>query len=102
MAEEVVVVSKTSPIRRRAIEVAVGMLAGLVLACLSGPAMVSKLYRPLSGNADVCGQPVIEALSYFVKLQLIAGLVGGTIILLVSFLFRRMLRKRREARTAPT
>lgn len=102
MAEEVVVVSKTSPIRRRAIEGAVGMLAGLVLACLSGPAMVSKLYRPLSGNADVCGQPVIEALSYFVKLQLIAGLVGGSLILLVSFLFRRMLKKRREARTATT
>jgi hypothetical protein len=102
MAEEVVVVSKTSPVRRRAIEGAVGMLAGLVLACLSGPAMVSKLYRPLSGNADVCGQPVIEALSYFVKLQLIAGLVGGSIILALSFLFRRMLRKRREARVAPT
>jgi hypothetical protein len=102
MAEEVVVISKTSPVRRRAVEGAVGMLAGLVLACLNGPWLVSKLYRPLSGNADVCGQPVTEALSYFVKLQLVTGLLGGTFILLVSFLFRRMLRKRREARTAPT
>jgi hypothetical protein len=102
MAEEVVVVSKTSPVRRRAIEGAVGMLAGLVLACLNGPWLVSKLYRPLSGNADVCGQPVTEALSYFVKLQLISGAIGGSILVLVSFLFRRMLRKRREARTAIT
>jgi hypothetical protein len=102
MAEEVVVVSKTSPIRRRAIEGAVGMLAGLVIACLNGPWLVSKLYRPLSGNADVCGQPVTEALSYFVNLQLVSGLIGGSIILVMSFLFRRTLRKRREARTATT
>ena len=102
MAEEVVVVSKSSPVRRRALEGAVGMLAGLVIACLNGPWLVSKLYRPLSGNADVCGQPVTEALSYFVKLQLVSGVVGGGLILLVSFLFRRMLRKRREARTATT
>jgi len=100
MAEEVVVVTKTRPLRRRAVEGAVGMLTGLVIACLNGPWLVSKLYRPLSGNADVCGQPVTEALSYFVKLQLFAGLAGGAFILLVSFLFRRMLRKRREARTA--
>jgi len=102
MAEEVVVVTKTNPLRRRAIEGAVGMLAGLVIVCLSGPLLVSKLYRPLSGNADVCGQPVTEALTYFVKLQLFGGVIGGGFILLVSFLFRRMLRKRREARTAPT
>lgn len=102
MAEEVVVVTKTTPLRRRAIEGSVGMLAGLVIACLNGPWLVSKLYRPLSGNADVCGQPVTEALSYFVKLQLVSGLIGGSFLLVVSFLFRRMLRKRKEARTAPT
>jgi hypothetical protein len=102
MAEEVLVVSKSSPVRRRASEGAIGMLAGLVIACLNGPWLVSKLYRPLSGNADVCGQPVTEALSYFVKLQLVSGLAGGTFILVMSFSFRRMLRKRREARTAPT
>jgi hypothetical protein len=102
MPEEVVVVTKTTPLRRRAIEGSVGMLAGLVIACLNGPWLVSKLYRPLSGNADVCGQPVTEALSYFVKLQLVSGLIGGSFLLVVSFLFRRMLRKRKEARTAPT
>ncbi|HEX2875493.1 MAG TPA: hypothetical protein VHP33_29780 [Polyangiaceae bacterium] len=102
MPEEVVVATKPNLLRRRAIEGSVGMLAGLVIACLNGPWLVSKLYRPLSGNADVCGQPVTEALSYFVKLQLISGLIGSSFILLVSFLFRRMLRKRKEARTAPT
>jgi len=102
MAEEVVVITKTSPVRRRGVEAAVGMLAGLVLACLSGPWLVSQLYRPPSGNADLCGEPVTQALAYFVKLELFAGIAGGGFILLVSFLFRRMLRKRREARTAPT
>lgn len=102
MAEEVVVVTKTSPVKRRAIEGAVGMLAGLVLACLSGPAFVSFWYKPPSGDAFSCAGSVTEALSDFVKLQLFAGLLGGAFILLVSFLFRRMLRKRREARTAPT
>jgi hypothetical protein len=101
MAEEVVV-SKTSPVRRRAIEGAVGMLAGLVLACLSGPAFVSFWYKPPSGDAFSCAGTVTEALAYFVKLELVAGIVGGAFILLVSFLFRRMLRKRREARVAPT
>jgi len=102
MAEEVVVVSKTSPVRRRAVEGAVGMLAGLVLACLSGPAFVSFWYKPPSGDAFSCAGTVTEALSYFVKLELFAGLAGGGFILLMSFLLRRMLRKRREARTAPT
>jgi hypothetical protein len=102
MAEEVVVISKTSPVRRRAIEAAVGMLAGLVLACLSGPAFVSFWYKPPSGDAFSCAGTVTEALAYFVKLELFAGVVGGGFILLVSFLFRRMLRKRREARTAIT
>ena len=63
MPEEVVVATKPNLLRRRAIEGSVGMLAGLVIACLNGPWLVSKLYRPLSGNADVCGQPVTEALS---------------------------------------
>lgn len=102
MAEEVVVVAKTNPVKRRAIEGAVGMLAGLVLACLSGPAFVSFWYKPPSGDAFSCAGTVNDALSYFVKLELFAGVLGGAFILLVSFLFRRMLRKRREARTAPT
>jgi hypothetical protein len=102
MAEEVVVVSKTSPVRRRAIEGAVGMLAGLVLACLSGPAFVSFWYKPPSGDAFSCAGTVTEALAYFVKLELVAGIVGGAFILLVSFLLRRLLWKRREARVAPT
>ncbi len=102
MAEEVVVITKTNPVKRRAIEGAVGMLAGLVLACLSGPAFVSFWYKPPSGDAFNCAGTVNDALSYFVKLELFAGVLGGAFILLVSFLFRRMLRKRREARTAPT
>jgi hypothetical protein len=102
MAEEVVVVSKTSPLRRRAIEGAVGMLAGLVLACLTGPQFVSFWYKPPSGDAFSCAGTVSEALAYFVKLQLGAGVLGGGFILLTSLLFRRMLRKRREARAAVT
>ena len=100
MAEEVVV-SKSSPVRRRGLEGAVGMLAGLVLACLSGPQFVSFWYKPPSGDAFNCAGTVTEALNYFVKLQLAAGVIGGGFILLISFLFRRMLRRRREARAGP-
>jgi len=102
MAEELVVVTKNRSLRRRAVEGAVGMLAGLVVACLSGPAFVSFWYKPPSGDAFSCAGTVTEALAYFVKLELFAGLVGGAFILLVSFLFRRALRKRREARALPT
>ena len=91
------VVTKPSLLRRRAIEGAIGALGGLVIACLNGPWLVSLLYTPPSGDTVSCGGPVTNALSYFVKLQLLSGLVGGVCILLGSFLFRRMLRKRREA-----
>src|SRR5258705_13344810 len=94
MPEEVVV-TKTSTLRRRAIEGAIGMLAGLVIACLNGPWLVSLLYTPPSGDTLSCGGPVTNALSYFVKLQLISGLIGGGLLVLMSFLLRRMLRKRR-------
>jgi hypothetical protein len=97
MSEAVVVVTKPSLLRRRAIEGAIGALGGLVIACLNGPWLVSLLYTPPSGDTVSCGGPVTNALSYFVKLQLISGLVGGACILLGSFLIRRMLRKRREA-----
>ncbi len=99
MAQELVVASKPSPLRRRGVEAAVGTLAGLVIACLNGPGLVSLLYTPPSGDTLSCGGPVTNALTYFVKLQLIAGLLGGTFLLLVSFLVRRMLHKRRQART---
>jgi hypothetical protein len=103
MAEEVVVVSKNSPLRRRAVEGSLGILAGIVIACLNGPWLVSRLYTPLSSDAASvsCGGPVTNALAYFVKLQLVSGFLGGGFILLMSFLIRRMLRKRREARVAP-
>jgi hypothetical protein len=101
MTEEVVVISKSSPARRRAIEGALGLLGGLVFACLNGPWLLSLLYTPPSGTIS-CGPPVTDALNYFVKLQLVSGLVGGVALLLVSFLVRRMWRKRRDARTAPS
>ncbi|RYZ06812.1 MAG: hypothetical protein EOO73_14810 [Myxococcales bacterium] len=101
MAEELVVTTK-NPLRRRGIEAAVGTLAGLVLACVVGPQFVSAWYKPLSGAATIqCGNDVTAALSDFVKLQLAAGLIGGAILLVASFMFRRMLRKRREARAVP-
>ena len=102
MAEDIVVVTKNSPLKRRAIEGSLGILAGLVLACLNGPWLVSRLYTPLSSDAASvsCGGPVTNALAYFVKLQLLSGVLGGGFILVMSFLIRRMLRKRREARTA--
>jgi hypothetical protein len=78
------------------------MLAGLVFACLSGPQFVSFWYKPPSGDAFNCSGTVTEALSYFVKLQLVAGLLGGSLLLAISFLLRRTLRKRREARVAPS
>lgn len=101
MAPELVV-TKTSPLRRRAVEAALGCLLGLVLACLSGPQFVSFWYKPPSGDAFSCAGTVTEALAYFVKLQLALGLVGGALILSMSFALRRTLRKRREARATPT
>jgi len=102
MAEEIVVATSKSSLRRRGIEGAIGVLAGLVVACLNGPWLVSLLYTPPSGDTVSCGGPVTNALAYFVKLQLISGLIGGALILLVSFLLRRTLRKRREAKTVPS
>lgn len=100
MPEEIaVVVPSKSPLRRRGIEGAIGALAGLVIACLNGPWLVSLLYTPPSGDTVSCGGPVTNALSYFVKLQLVSGLMGGVLLLVVSFLFRRMLQKRRDARS---
>jgi hypothetical protein len=100
MAEEVVVTPKPNTTRRRAIEGALGVLAGIVFACVNGPWLLSLLYTSPRGNT-LCGNDVNDALAYFVKLQLIFGVLGGSILLLGSFLFRRMLRKRREA-TAPS
>ena len=101
MAEEVVVVRKTRPVRRRAVEGALGVLLGLMVACLNGPALLSLLYTPPSASLS-CGPTVTEALSYFVKLQLMFGLIGGGILLLASFLVRRMWRQRQESPTAPS
>lgn len=102
MTQELVVASKSSPLRRRGVEAAIGMLVGLVVACLNGPWLVSLLYTPPSGDTLSCGGPVTHALAYFVKLQILAGLLGGGVLLLLSFLVRRMLRKRREARAVPS
>ena len=93
--------AKPSPLRRRGIEVGLGALFGIVIACLNGPALLSLLYTPPRGDA-LCGTNVNDALSYFVKLQLVSGLVGGVFILAASFFVRRALRKRREARVVPT
>jgi hypothetical protein len=101
MSEEIVV-EKSNPLRRRAIEGAVGTLVGLVIACLGGPQLVSFLYKPPSGDAFNCAGTVSEALSYFIRLQLTAGLIGGALLLTSSFLVRRMWKKRREARAAAT
>lgn len=101
MAEEVVVAPPPNPLRRRAIEGSLGVLVGIVFACINGPWLLSLLYTPPSGDALSCGPTVSNALIYFVKLQLTFGVLGGIFILLTSFLFRRLLRKRREARSAP-
>lgn len=93
--------AKPSPLRRRGIEVGLGALFGIVIACLNGPGFLSLFYTPLRGGA-LCGSEVNDALAYFVKLQLVSGLVGGAFILVASFFVRRMLRKRRDARAVPT
>lgn len=99
MAEEIVVV-RTSPLRRRAVEGSLGLLAGLVIACLNGPWLLSLLYTPPSGDALSCGPTVNNALAYFVQLQLTFGLLGGVLVLAFSFALRRMWRKRKEASSA--
>jgi hypothetical protein len=102
MAEEVLVVNRPSTVKRRLVEGSIGMLLGLGFACVNGPWLLSLLYTPPSGDALSCGPTVSNALAYFVKLQLIAGLVGGGILLLVSFLLRRMWRNRSASSAAPT
>ncbi len=102
MTEVLAVPPAKTTLRRRGVEGAIGALAGLVIACLNGPGPVSLLYTPPSGDTLSCGGPVTNALSYFVKLQLLSGLLGGVLLLVVSFLFRRMLRKRREGRAVPS
>jgi hypothetical protein len=97
MAEEVVVVSKAHPVRRRLIEGAIGVLAGVVLACMNGPWLLSLLYTPPSGDALSCGPTVNNALAYFVKLELGFGIFFGALVLAGSFVIRRLLKKRREA-----
>ena len=99
MAEEAVVVTPPNTTRRRAIEGSLGVLAGIVFACLNGPWLLSLLYTSPRGNT-LCGNDVNDALAYFVKLQLGFGIAGGVCLLLASFLIRRMLRKRRESRPA--
>jgi hypothetical protein len=101
MAEEVVVISKPNLLRRRAIEGALGVLVGVVFACLNGPWLLSLLYTSPRGNT-LCGNDVNDALAYFVKLQLTFGVLGGAFLLVVSFFVRRLVRKRREARPART
>lgn len=101
MSEQVVVVSKGSPVRRRAIEGALGILVGIVFACMNGPWLLSLLYTSPRGNT-LCGNDVNDALAYFVKLQLGLGLAGGAFLLLASFLVRRVWRKRGAASTAPS
>ena len=100
LMSEAIVEVKASLLRRRAIEGSLGILAGVVFACLNGPWLLSLLYKPLGSSAVSCGPDVDNALSYFVKVQLAAGLVGGVVFLVGSFFFRRTLRKRREARTS--
>jgi hypothetical protein len=103
MANEIdVVAPQSSALRRRGIEGALGALIGLAGACLNGPWLVSLLYTPPSGDTVSCGGPVTNALSYFVKLQIVSGLIGGVVLLLISFVVRRTLRKRREARAVPS
>ncbi len=96
MAEKLVV-SGGSKVRRRAVEGSLGVLLGLVVVCLNGPALLSLLYTPPSGDALSCGPTVNNALAYFVKLQLLSGLIGGALVLLASLLVRRSLQRRRAA-----
>jgi hypothetical protein len=102
MAEEVLVVNRSSPVKRRLVEGSIGTLLGLGFACVNGPWLLSLLYTPPSGDSLSCGPTVSNALGYFVKLQLTAGLVGGGILLLISFLLRRFWRNRATSSAAPS
>jgi hypothetical protein len=101
MPDEVVVI-KSSPTRRRAIEGSLGILAGIVFACFNGPTLLSWFYTPPAGDALSCGPTINNALAFFVQLQLGFGLVGGALLLVGSFLVRRALRKRGQGGAAVT
>jgi hypothetical protein len=101
MPDEVVVI-KSSPTRRRAIEGSLGVLVGIVFACLNGPTLLSWFYTPPAGDALSCGPTINNALAFFVQLQLGFGLAGGAVLLIGSFVLRRALRKRRDGGAAVT
>jgi len=90
-----------STLRRTLYEVGSGTALGFVLACVWGPAVVSTKYTPLSDSANLCGGPVNEALSSFVRVQLISAAVGAVLVWSILFFSRRALRKRREKRQVP-
>lgn len=100
VAQEDLTATKPNLLRRRTVEGSLGILAGVLLACLNGPWLLSLLYTPPSGDSLSCGPTVNNALAYFVKLELILGLVGGTSFVVISFLVRRFWRKRRARATA--
>ena len=102
MAEEALVATPPNLLKRRLVEGSIGMLLGIGFACVNGPWLLSLLYTPPSGDALSCGPTVSNALNYFVKLQITAGLIGGGLLLVGSFLLRRMWKNRSASKTAPS
>ncbi|HET9954882.1 MAG TPA: hypothetical protein VFQ61_10275 [Polyangiaceae bacterium] len=93
---------RSSPVRRTALELAIGLVAGVVGASVFGPSMISFWYEPPSKDAFSCASSVEQALKDFLKLQLGLALVGALVLVLASFLVRRFFRQRRERRSSNT
>ena len=96
-----VAIEKPRKLQRFLVQGSAGALIGFVISSLNGPALVSWLYKPLRGDALNCANTVSEALIYFVRLQLLAGRLGGGFVLFISFLLRRSLSRRRAAKVLP-
>lgn len=90
---------KTTTWRRVVVEVLVGAALGFIAWSLTGASVVSWWYEPPSKDAFSCAGTVRSALGEFVKMQLIFAAIGGGVVALIMYVGRRLLARRRAART---
>lgn len=94
--------NQPSTLRRTLLELAIGLVLGLVVACLAGPRMISFWYEPPSKDAFSCAGSVEKALHDFILLEAIVAAVGAIGLVLLLWFFRRLWRKPPRRPTPPT
>ena len=88
--------------RRFAIQVVSGAVLGFAGSCFFGPGVLGWWYAPPVKDAFSCESSVRNALTQFVKMQLISAAVGAVVVLIAVFLIRRAFTKRGPNVAAPS